>query len=59
MVDELFDSALDTQSKRNVFKLIKERFESVMLVSHSGEFDDKCDSKITIIKENGFSRLEN
>lgn len=58
MVDELFDSALDTQSKRNVFKLIKERFETVMLVSHSGEFDDKCDSKITVTKENGFSWLD-
>lgn len=57
VVDEVFDSALDTQSKRNVFKLMRERFETVLLVSHSGEFDDKCDDTLTVVKENGFSRF--
>lgn len=58
MVDELFDSALDTSSKRNVFNLIKDRFDTVLLVSHTSEFDDKCDSLLRVIKENGFSRIE-
>lgn len=57
MVDEVFDSALDGQSKKNVFKLIKDRFDTVLLISHSGEFDDKCDDVWTVIKENGFTRL--
>lgn len=57
VVDEVFDSALDTQSKRNVFKLMRERFETVLLVSHSGEFDDKCDETLKVVKENGFSRF--
>lgn len=58
MVDELFDSALDTASKRNVFNLIKDKFDTVLLVSHTSEFDDKCDSILRVIKENGFSRIE-
>lgn len=57
IVDEVFDSALDGQSKRNVFRLISDRFDKVLLVSHSGEFDDKCDMVWTVTKSNGFSQI--
>lgn len=58
MVDEVFDSALDANGKKNVFKLVKDRFDTVLLISHSGDFDDKCDSVVTVVKENGFSRFD-
>ena len=58
MVDELFDSSLDSNGKMNVFNTIRNRLNSIILVSHSGEFDDKCDYTITAVKENGFTRLK-
>lgn len=58
MVDELFDSALDTHGKREIFKTIKENYGSIMLISHTSEFDDKCDKRMTVVKDNGFSRIE-
>jgi Straboviridae exonuclease subunit 2 len=58
-IDELLDSGGDSSFFYNVFKLLKNRQkESIFIISHRDELISEVDKVITIIKERGFSSIQ-
>jgi len=58
MVDEMFDSALDTSGCHDMIKFIGGRADNLLMISHREEFEGFMDSKMIVTKENGFSRID-
>ena len=58
MIDEYMDSAFDHSGLWRSFNLIKEKANTVMLISHREEFKEFVDRTLTITKRNGFSFVE-
>lgn len=62
MIDELFDLGIDTSGIHQCFKMINEfalnRNKNVFLVSHREEILEKNVSIMMVIKENGFTHIE-
>lgn len=57
MIDEYMDSAFDHSGLWRSFNLIKEKADTVLLISHREEFKEFVDRTITITKRNGFSMI--
>ena len=58
LIDEVFDVGLDRNGFLNVFNLIKDYADKVMIISHRDELIDQVDKVTTVVKQNGFSRIE-
>lgn len=58
MIDEYMDSAFDQSGLWRSFNLIKEKANTVLLISHREEFKEFVDTTMTITKRNGFSFVE-
>ena len=61
ILDEIFDSSLDTQGTDDFFKILKEfSRENIFIISHKGDIlFDKFTNIIKFKKEHNFSALEN
>jgi len=58
-IDEILDNGLDSSGFYAIFKLLKDRSdESIFLISHRDDLITEVSNTMTIIKENGFSRIE-
>jgi DNA repair exonuclease SbcCD ATPase subunit len=57
MVDELFDSAIDSYGSTCIFHFIGDFADNVILISHREEFDSLVSQKLNVVKKNGFSDL--
>jgi DNA repair exonuclease SbcCD ATPase subunit len=58
MVDELFDSGGDSVFIQKAYYLLQNEADSVFMISHRDEYKDIVTRSITVVKENGFSRIE-
>lgn len=58
VIDEFFDSGGDAIFLQKAFFLTQGIADSVLMVSHREEFKEIVDRTVTIVKENGFSRVE-
>jgi DNA repair exonuclease SbcCD ATPase subunit len=62
-VDELIDVGLDSAGVERAIEILKnmgrDRNKSVFLISHRDELLPRCDHVLSVIKENGFTRLSN
>jgi DNA repair exonuclease SbcCD ATPase subunit len=56
-IDEIFDSGLDASGIHLILKLLKNRNESIFIISHRDEIIPEVDDVITIIKKGGFSNV--
>lgn len=57
MVDEFVDGSLDPEGMYKSFNFLKDISQSLLLISHRQEFVTEVDSVVTVVKENGFSRI--
>lgn len=57
LVDELFDSSLDSGGMHKAFRFIKANKDNVLLVSHRPELVGEVDRILTIQKQNGFASI--
>ena len=58
IIDEYFDSGGDAVFLQKAFYLTQSQAPTVLMVSHRDEYKEIVDRTITIVKENGFSRVE-
>ena len=58
IIDEYFDSGGDVVFLQKAFFLTQGITDTVLMVSHRDEYKEIVDKTITIVKENGFSRVE-
>lgn len=58
MVDEYLDSALDTSGMNAAFKLLKEKQENLLLITHREELSSSMDRTMLVTKQNSFSRID-
>lgn len=57
MIDEIFDSAIDSYGSKQMFDFIGDFADNILLISHRDEFEDMVEAKIKVIKTGGFSDL--
>lgn len=62
VIDELFDSAIDTTGREEILSLFKNKSvkeeKSIYVISHSADLPiDLFDKEVTIYKQNGFTHL--
>jgi hypothetical protein len=57
-IDELLDSGLDGSGFAHISFLLKDRDETVFIISHRDDLVTEVDEVFTVVKENGFSRIE-
>jgi DNA repair exonuclease SbcCD ATPase subunit len=58
LVDEYLDSALDQEGMHKAFEFIKKQSKSVWIITHKDELYSSVDRVMKVIKQNGFSRIE-
>ena len=57
-IDELLDNGIDTSGFHAIFKLLKtHQKENVFLISHRDDLITEVDSIMTVVKENGFTKI--
>jgi len=57
-VDELFDGqGMDSAGIYAVWKILKEKFDNIYVITHREELLSEADEIMTVVKENGFSRI--
>ena len=57
-VDELFDGqGMDSAGMYAVWKILKDKSDSIFVITHREELLSEADEIMTIVKENGFSKV--
>lgn len=58
LIDEVLDSGLDQCGIIAASELLQKSADDVFLITHRSDLMDTLDKKLTVIKENGFTRIE-
>lgn len=62
MIDEILDQGTDQMGVERALEILKlmarDRNKSIFLISHREELTSKCNNILTVVKENGFTRMD-
>lgn len=58
LIDEVLDSGLDECGIISTASLLKGSADDVFIITHRSELMDTLEKRLTVIKENGFARIE-